>query len=182
MTIAIAAGYAGFHAAINVVSQGMGGDPNVRRAVGYVFEEALRGVIKTRLGLSSHYDVDWHQAVYDDMTAASQAAMAFLGRPMEEGRCWEAEFRGGRICAVGLRAYIVGKDTALLIAMGSFNEFRISGGKAWSAHITHEGKIATRAWGSSHVSSTNAASEEGAQRAVRRLVETFFRVNLEERR
>lgn len=182
MTIAIAAGYAGFHAAINIVARGMGGDPGVRSAIGHVFEDALRGEIRKRLGIKAWDSVDWHMATDGDMTAASHSAMDFLRRPMAAGRCWEAEFRGGRICTVGLHAYLVGKDCALPVAMGAFNEHRGRDGKAWSAYMTHEGKIATRSWSSSHVSSTNAASEEGAERAVRRLVETFFRVKLEEHR
>jgi hypothetical protein len=176
-------GFQGFRARIDAVAEGLGGNPHVRTAVAAEFADTIRPIVARRLGVDSYdvpWRVDWTLATDADLDAASEAGMCRCrDRAAEDGEAIAAApWMGATLSLRRDTVTLDGGGHSLLIAMATDGY-----GAEGSQHvfITDTAKTcleAIRATSTSKPSSTTVKSKEAVNKALRRIVEAFFRVSL----
>lgn len=167
-------GYHGFKLAIEEATTSLGG-PWARKAVANLFTGQLYREIKATTGAYYHQWGDaWTQATDADFDRATTACTEYLSRSRPEPSL-EAEWQGVHLRIRGNDAYLEGGGQALLVAMAAGH------GEQWMIHVTDYGEkilSETNHYRSSSPKSTHARSQEAALKSLRRIVQTFFGVEL----
>lgn len=167
-------GYHGFKLAIEEATASLGG-PWARKAVANLFTGQLYREIQTTTGAYYHQWGDaWTQATDADFDRATIVCTEYLSRSRPEPTL-EAEWQGVHLRIRGNDAYLEGGGQALLVAMAGGQ------GEQWMIHITDYGEkilTETKHYLSNSPKSTHARSQEAALKSLRRIVQTFFKVEL----